>query len=174
MINFTYHVFTQVIVSCSKDFDNTQESQDKVQSLSVEDITETLRSRIHEQSGLILILKQRADELLLRCQALKKANTELEGRVTDCQDELDGERQRADLLEKRFRDLATNNQAIIAFMNEYKNLNAQLKLENKELQSENETLFSQKLQDKEVFVQKLMQDIKHLAEMNTKKENDDR
>ncbi len=69
-------------------------------------------------------------------------------------------------------DLAANNQAIITFMDEYKSQNVQLKSENKELQSENDRLFSRKLQDKEVFVQKLMQDIKQLTENYTNKENE--
>lgn len=69
-------------------------------------------------------------------------------------------------------DLAANNQAIIAFMDDHKNQNAQLKLENEKLQSENDSLFSQKLQDKEVYVQKLLQDIKQLMEKYTNKENE--
>uniref|UniRef100_A0A3B4WIG2 Zgc:172182 n=1 Tax=Seriola lalandi dorsalis TaxID=1841481 RepID=A0A3B4WIG2_SERLL len=154
------------------DMDIIQKSLDKLLSFSAEDMTETemLRSRIDEQSNLICILKERADELLLRCQALQKINTELEDTLTDCQKELGGERKKAELLEKRFMDLAANNQAIIAFMEEYKSLNVQLKVENKQLQSENDTLFSQKLQDKEVFVQKLMQDSKleKLAEYQSK------
>uniref|UniRef100_A0A3B4V972 Zgc:172182 n=1 Tax=Seriola dumerili TaxID=41447 RepID=A0A3B4V972_SERDU len=156
------------------DMDIIQKSLDKLLSFSAEDMTETemLRSRIDEQSNLICILKERADELLLRCQALQKINTELEDSLTDCQKELGGERKKAELLEKRFMDLAANNQAIIAFMEEYKSLNAQLKVENKQLQSENDTLFSQKLQDKEVFVQKLMQDIKLLTENYTNNENE--
>ncbi|XP_074515457.1 coiled-coil domain-containing protein 89 [Sebastes fasciatus] len=142
--------------------------------LSADDATETrmLRSRIEQQSSLICLLKQRADEVLLQCLALRKINIELEGRVTDCQKQLDGERKKSEVLEKRFMVLADNNQAIIAFMDEHKNHNAQLKLENKQLQSENETLFSHKLQEKEVFVQKLMQEIKQLTEKytNTEKE----
>ncbi|XP_041807416.1 coiled-coil domain-containing protein 89 [Chelmon rostratus] len=156
--------FMKVETNTMKHMDSIQKSLEKLRNLSVEDTTETLRSRIDEQSSLICILKQRADELLLRCQAVQKINTELEGQVTGCQKELDGERKKAQLLDKRFMDLAANNQAIIAFMDEYKNQNAQLKLENKELQSENESLFSQKLQDKEVFVQNLMQEIKQLTE----------
>lgn len=166
------YVLTQGFSPGSQHMDSIQKSLEKLRSLSAEDTTEVLRSRIDEQSSLILILKQRADEVLLRCQALEKINTELEGRVTDCQKELDSERKKAELLEKRFMDLAANNQAIIAFMDEHKNENTQLKLENKQLQSENETLFSQKLQDKEVFVQKLMQEIKHLTEKFTNKENE--
>lgn len=154
--------------------DSIQKSLEKLWSLPTGDETETgmLRSRIDEQSSLICILKQRADELLLRCQALQKINTELEDQVTGCQKELDGEIKKAEMIERRFMDLAANNQAIIAFMDEYKNLNVQLKLENKQLQSENETLFSQKLQDKEVVVQKLMQEVKLLTEKYTNKENE--
>ncbi|XP_034550257.1 coiled-coil domain-containing protein 89 [Notolabrus celidotus] len=154
--------------------DSFLKSMAKLRSLSVEDSTETgkLRSRIDEQSSLICMLKQRADELLLRCEALQKINTELEGCMKDCQTELDSERKKADLIEKRFMDLASNNQAIIAFMDEYKNQNGLLKLENKELQAENDTLFSQKLQDKEVCVQNLMQEIKQMTEKCINKENE--
>ena len=154
--------------------DSMQKSLEKLRSLSVGDATGTgmLRSRIDEQSSLICMLKQRADEVLLRYQAQQQINTELEGRLTDCQKELDSERKKAELLERRFMDLAANNQAIIAFMEEHKNENAQLKLENKQLQSENDTLFSQKLQDKEVLVQKVIQDIKQLTEKYTNKENE--
>ncbi|KAG8000682.1 Coiled-coil domain-containing protein 89, partial [Nibea albiflora] len=156
---------------CSQNVDSIQKALEKLQSLSAEDTTETLRSRIDEQSSLICILKQRADELLLRCQALQKINTEMEGRVTDNQKELDDERKKTELLNKRFMDLVANFKALTAFMDEHKNQNIQLKLENKQLQSENETLFSQKLQDKEVLVQKLLKEIKELTEKYTNKEN---
>lgn len=154
--------------------DSIQSSLEKLLSFSSEDTTEIgmLRSRISEQSSLICILKQRADELLVRYQALQTINSELEDSVTDCQEELDGERKKAELLEKRFMDLAANNQAIIAFMNEYKNQNAQLKVENKQLQAENDTLFCQKLQDKEAVVQNLMQEIQQLTDKYTSKENE--
>ncbi|XP_076603261.1 coiled-coil domain-containing protein 89 [Chaetodon auriga] len=164
--------FLKLEGNATEHMDSIQKSLEKLRSLSVEDTTEMLRSRIDEQSSLICILKQRADELLLRCQAVQKINTEVESRATDCQRELDGERKKAELLERRFMDLAANNQSIIAFMDEYKSQNAQLKLENKELQSENEALFSQKLQDKEVLVEKLMQEIKQLTEKYTNKENE--
>ncbi|XP_035532779.1 coiled-coil domain-containing protein 89 [Morone saxatilis] len=152
--------------------DSIQKSLEKLRILSTEDTKEMLRSRIDEQSSLICILKQRADELLLRCQALQKINTELEGQVTDYKKEVDSKRKTIELLERRFMDLAANNKAIIAFMDEYKTQNAHLKLENKQLQSENDTLFSQKLQDKEVFVQNLLQEIQQLTEKYTNKENE--
>ncbi|XP_026151703.1 coiled-coil domain-containing protein 89 [Mastacembelus armatus] len=152
--------------------DSIQRSLEKLLSFSAEDTAETglLRSRIDEQSNLIWLLKERADDLVLRCQALQKINTELEERVINCQKQLDEERENAEILEKRFMHLADNNQAIIAFMDEYKNQNAQLKVENKHLQAENDTLFSQKLQDKEMLVQKLLQEMKQLTETYTDKE----
>ncbi|XP_059198194.1 coiled-coil domain-containing protein 89-like [Centropristis striata] len=153
--------------------DSFLKSLEKLFSPSVDDTTETviLPSRIDEQSSLICMLKQRADDVLLRCQALQKISTELEGHVTDCQKELDGERTKVKRLEKRFMDLATINQAIIAFMNRYKYQNAQLKMEKEQLQSENDTIFSKKLEDKEVLVTKLMQEIKQLTEKYTNEEN---
>lgn len=131
-----------------------------------------LRSRIDEQSSLICILKQRADKTLLQCQALQKINTELEDQATHCRKELESERKKAETLVHRFSDLSANNEAIIAFMEEYKNQNAQLKEENKQLRLENDSLFSQKLHNQEVHVQKLTQEMKLLTEECTNKENE--
>lgn len=152
--------------------DTIQKSLEKLQCLSAEDSTETLRSRINEQSSLICLLKKSADELVLQCQTLHKVNIGLEDQVTECQKEVDRERKRAELLENRFMVLADNNRAIISFMDEYKNQNTQLQLENKELQLENETLFSKKLQSKEAYIQNLLQETKQLTEEYTNKEHE--
>ena len=120
------------------------------------------------------MLKRRADELLLRYQALRKINTELEDKVALCHKELDSERRRSATLEERFRALAANNQAIISFMEEHKHQNAQLKEENKRLQTENDSLFSQKLHDGEVLVQKLTGEMNLLREKNIIDENEHR
>lgn len=165
-------VLTQGFFSWCQHMDSIQKSLEKLQCLSAEDSTEILRSRINEQSSLICLLKQSADELVLQCQALRKVNMGLEDQVIECQKEADRERKRADLLENRFMVLADNNRAIISFMDEYKNQNAQLQLENKGLQLENETLFSKKLQDKEAYIQNLLQETKQLTEEYTKKENE--
>ncbi|XP_033842303.1 coiled-coil domain-containing protein 89 [Periophthalmus magnuspinnatus] len=134
--------------------------------------TEILRSRIDEQSTLISILKQRSDELLVRCQALQKINSELEDQITDCHEELEKERKKYETLEKRFMDLASNNQAIIVFKDEYKSQNVQLRQKNQQLQSENESLFSKKLQDKEAAVQNLTEEINQLKDKCAQKEHD--
>ncbi|XP_059895760.1 coiled-coil domain-containing protein 89 [Gadus macrocephalus] len=122
-----------------------------------------LQARVEEQSGLIGVLKQRSDQARLRCQALQKVNEELEARGAAAQKELDSERARVRLLEKRFNDLAVNHQGIVVFKDDYKRHNFQLLEENKLLRSENEALFSQKLLDQETLIGKLRQDI-HLNE----------
>ncbi|XP_024919526.1 coiled-coil domain-containing protein 89 isoform X2 [Cynoglossus semilaevis] len=150
--------------------DNIQRSTERLLNLSGEGVSETLRSRIDEQSSLISILKKKSDELLHRCQALENVNTTLEEKITNYQEELEAKSRKEKLLEKRFTELATNTQSIISFMNEYKNENATLKAENKQLQLENNTLFSQKLQDKEGVVQQLKQEIKLVTEDSTVRE----
>lgn len=133
---------------------------------------ETLRSRLNEQASLIFILKQRENEMLLQRQTLQQTNTVLEDRVTHYQEDLESERKRAAILHKRFINLANNHQEIISFMEDYKRQNAQLGLENKELHLENETLFSRKIQEKEEFIQNMMEEAKQLKVKDTNKENE--
>ena len=123
-----------------------------------------LRSRIDEQSSLICILKQRADEMLSRCQALESINSELEAHRADVCAELEGERKKSSYLEKRFMDLASNHQAMIIFKDEYKTQNTKLRQENEEIREENNTLFSQELEEKEAVILKLTTDMDTLVE----------
>uniref|UniRef100_A0A3Q3B9D7 Zgc:172182 n=1 Tax=Kryptolebias marmoratus TaxID=37003 RepID=A0A3Q3B9D7_KRYMA len=159
---------------CSQHAEGIQKSDENPPGLAVEDFAETrmLWSRIDEQSSLICALKDRADEMLLRYQALQKINSDLEDQAAHRQEELDREREKAETLEERYADLAANNQAIISFMEEHKEQNAQLKLENKRLQLENDSQFSPKLQEKEESVQKLIQEVKLLKEKLTLKDNE--
>ncbi|KAM4609462.1 coiled-coil domain-containing protein 89 [Polymixia lowei] len=150
----------EVISDTEEDTDSVQRSTEKLRGLNPGEKTETwiLRSRLDEQSNLICIQKQRADEMLIRCEALQKINTELEGLVADGQKELNFERNKSTMLEKRFMDLAANHQEIITFKDEYKRQNGNLRQENKQLRLENETNFSQKLQDTESLVHQLTQE----------------
>ncbi|KAL0963816.1 hypothetical protein UPYG_G00314010 [Umbra pygmaea] len=122
-----------------------------------------LRSRIDEQSSLICVLKQRADEMLLRCQALEQINVELEDLKAKKQTELDKEKKRSIQLEQRFMSLAANHQELINFKDEFKIQNAKLKQDNKRLQEENDKLFSRDLQDKEGIILKLKQELEDLS-----------
>ncbi|KAK0145074.1 Coiled-coil domain-containing protein 89 [Merluccius polli] len=117
-------------------------------------------SRVEQQSGLICVLKHRADEALLRCRSLQQLNAELEGRAADAQKDARLERRKAALLETRFDELAANHQAMIVFKDEYKSRNSQLSEENTLLRTENEALFSQKLRDNETLVRQLQREIR--------------
>ncbi|KTG47003.1 hypothetical protein cypCar_00039899, partial [Cyprinus carpio] len=151
-----------------KDMDDVHTALEKLRSLSQEERTEAdvLRSRIDEQSTLICILKQRADEMLLRCQALEKINAELENLRANVRLELENERKKSELLEQRFMHLASNHRELINFKNEYKSQNVKLEKENERLRKENETLFSQEVQEKEKIILKLTQELKELAEQH--------
>lgn len=146
---------------CSQHGEGLQKSHESPQNVTAEDFADKqmLWSRIDEQSSLICILKDRADETLLRYQALQKIISDLEDQAAQRQKELDSEKKKAETLEERLTDLAANNQAIVSFTEELKKQNAQLMLENKQLQLEKDSSFNQKLHDKEVLGQKLLQEV---------------
>lgn len=147
-------------------------SGEKRQCLSVESAGENLQPGISQQSDLLLREKESEDEIHRLCQALQRANMELEGRLKRAQKELESERKRTQTCKDRFMDLAKNHRAIIFFMKEYKQHNVQLRVENEELQLENKTLFSKKVQEKEEMIQKLSEENKQLKELNTNKEKE--
>ncbi|XP_061736063.1 coiled-coil domain-containing protein 89 [Nerophis ophidion] len=154
--------------------DINQRTLEKCHNLSTEEFTDTLmlQSRVKEQSNLICVLKDRSDELFHQSQNLQQANAQLEMQLEICQKEMSQKQARAEVVEKRFMDLDANSRSIIVFMEEYKHQNAQLKLENKQLQKENDSLFSQKLHDKEMVLEQLALDIKVLTEEFTNKERE--
>lgn len=149
--------FNKYSYFCSQHEEGIQKSHEHPQNLTAEDFEgrQMLWSRIDEQSSLICILKDRADETLLRYQALQKIISDLEGQAAQRQKELDSEKKKAEALEERLTDLAANNQAIISFMEELKKQNAQLKQENKRLQQEKDSHCNQKLHDKEKLQQEV-------------------
>lgn len=87
----------------------------KLKSLTEEEKGENgmLRSRIEEQSQLIMILKQRSDEATLRIRALEKINSDLDGRQGEFNDERRRSKKKYDILDSRFNDLALNHEEMI-------------------------------------------------------------
>ncbi|XP_036401342.1 coiled-coil domain-containing protein 89 [Megalops cyprinoides] len=161
----------KMITDTKQDMDDVHLALEKLRGLSQDEDTDKteaamLRSRIDEQSSLICILKQRADEMVLRCQALERINAELENLRQDVQNELENERKRSSLLEQRFMELAANHQELINFKDEFKLQNAQLTEENERLREENENLFCKELQEKEAIILQLTQELKDLAEQH--------
>lgn len=153
--------------------DNVHQELEKLRGLSQDELTEVgmLRSRIDEQSSLICMLKQRADEMLLRCQALERVNNELQNVQVNMQTELQHEQKKSEKLQQRFMDLATNHREMINFKDEYKQKNTELVKENKRLQEENEKLFSKELQERKETIYKLSQELSVLDEKHKRSEN---
>jgi len=72
-----------------------------------------LRSRIDEQSHLIMILKQRSDEVTQTANSLNKRNTLLVAESERMCNDLTVQMRRYDVLESRFNDLASNHRQMI-------------------------------------------------------------
>jgi len=129
----------------------------KLKGLAKDDKTENamLRSRIDEQSQLIMILKNRADEAITRIQTLEKINTELVSFRDNAKEQLDHEIRKFKLLDGRFNDLASNHEELIKYKDEYKRVNIELRRENDLLREDNSRLFSQAILEKDELIGKL-------------------
>ena len=95
-----------------------------------------LRSRIEEQSRLIMILKQRGDEYIRKNQILEKQNKELYENIESYNNDVKELEKKCDLLNSRFNDLAENHEELIKIKDDYKKNNALLKDENQRLKVE--------------------------------------
>ena len=129
----------------------------KLRNLAADDKSENalLRSRIDEQSELIMILKQRSDELVIKNRTLERINKELEDFRDSAADELDREFKKYNLLEKRFFDLASNHEEIIKIKDDYKHRNESLRRENAKLKEDNARLFSKTIEEKDEAIREL-------------------
>ena len=136
---------------------STYPNLSKLKGLAKDDKTENamLRSRIDEQSQLIMILKNRADEAIIRTQTLEKINSELVEFRENSVENLNHEIRKFNILDKRFNDLAENHEELIKYKDEYKRVNTELRAENSKLRDENAKLFSQALLEKDDMIRKL-------------------
>ncbi|XP_052811926.1 coiled-coil domain-containing protein 89-like [Mya arenaria] len=132
-------------------------SLSKLKGLSKDDKTENamLRSRIDEQSQLIMILKNRSDETINKIQTLERINEELTSFRDSAKEQIEHERRKFNLLDGRFNDLASNHEEMIKFKDEYKRVNAELRKENDRLRDENAKLFSKALLEKDEMIHNL-------------------
>lgn len=149
-----------------QELDGLREALANLRGLSEEEKSEKamLRSRIHDQSQLICILKRRSDEALERCQILELLNAELEEKGALEAEKLKAKSEHARTLEERFMTLAANHEAMIRFKDEHKSQNIKLREENEKLRLENTSLFSQALKDQEAKVLQLTAGSQALAE----------
>ena len=146
----------------------------KLRGLTKDDKTENamLRSRIDEQSQLIMILKNRADESITKIQTLERINKELEEFRENAQENLNHEIRKFNLLDGRFNDLAHNHEELIKYKDEYKRVNGELRAENDRLREENANFFSKALQEKDETIHmlegKLVTAKDNIASLDTK------
>lgn len=149
-----------------------QENLAKLKALKEDDKTEAamLRSRIDEQSRLIMILKQRADEEIIRAQTLDRINKELTDFRENADHMLKNEIRKSTLLENRFHSLASNHEEMIKIKDEYKRVNQELREENTRLKNENARLFSKAIQEKDTRILELEKKFAVLKQENTNME----
>ena len=141
----------------------------KLKNLSTDDKSENavLRSRIDEQSQLIMILKQRADESVLATKTLGRINKELEDFREHAQEELNMQIRKNNMLDSRFNELASNHQQLIQIKDEYKRTNEELRRENFQIRQENERLFSKEIEDRDKRIGELQNKAYQLNEQCT-------
>jgi hypothetical protein len=112
---------------------DVDESLKNLRNLSQEEKTEIgmLKSRVDEQSRLIMILKQRADDFIRRNMTIEKLNNELQEQNDQYNNELrQANANFKDLLDK-FNYLGNNHEQLIVIKDEYKHKNEELVAKNK-------------------------------------------
>ena len=135
----------------------------KLRALSKDDLTESglLRSRIDQQCELICILKQRADESLLkRSMTLEGENSEIKKHRDEILTALHNETRKYSVLEKRFVVLNQNCEELIKIKDDYKTENGKLRIENDRLKKENEDLFGSLVAERDLQIKQLREEVK--------------
>ena len=149
----------KVIFHAFQDLEDLQHNFVKLKAFNDDDKTETaiLRSRVDEQSKLIMILMQRADEEIIHAQTLDNVNQNMIACKEQADDELKLEMQKSSQLENRFHSLSSNHDEMIKIKDEYKHVNKQLREVNVRLKTENSELFSKELLEKDNHIQDLQE-----------------
>ncbi|XP_074659199.1 coiled-coil domain-containing protein 89-like [Tubulanus polymorphus] len=154
----------QMVENSHNDVNEMQANLEKLRNLASDDKTENamLRGRIDEQSELIMILKNRSDENIVRSQALEKLNADQERQLREATDALALETMKFRMLEDRFGVLAENHEEMIRIKDEYKRLNEELRRRNEKLKSDNEGLFSEAIVERDEKIGALQTELSRL------------
>ena len=165
----------QLVLTNREDDDFLKEKFDTLRSLARDDRQEAemLRSRIDQQSELIAILKQRADQNQERCETLLKRIVELDEARAAFECQASEERRQREIIggyqnaknsihyawllistyvlstEQRFSHLNENHVKMIAIKDEYKAENKELRRDNERLKRENESQFCEIMQERD-------------------------
>lgn len=144
----------------------------KLHGLAPNEKTENamLRSRIDEQSELIMILKTQSDEVATKLKTSERIREALEDFRKNAQGSIAVETQKCEMLDRRFNELAENHQELIKFKDQYKIENEMLRQENAKLKADNERLFSAAIQEKDEMIEDLEKQMGILKEKCNKLE----
>jgi len=112
-----------------------------------------MQSRIDEQSELICILKKRADQLLAESKSNERRLKNAEKTNADLVVQLKNEKQRVLMVEERFSELADNHGELIKFKDMHKSSATRLREENDILRSQNESMMTPALMEKEKLIE---------------------
>ncbi|XP_050419232.1 coiled-coil domain-containing protein 89 [Patella vulgata] len=158
----------KIVTDSNQDVNDMQSNLAKLRALSEDDKTEAamLRSRIDEQGQLIMVLKQRTDESVVKAMTLDKINTKLTDERDRTKDMLNQEIRKFNILDNRFHDLASNHEEMIKIKDEYKRVNVELRNENAKLREENSRLFSGAILEKDQIIGELDTKIRQLQEQS--------
>merc|ERR1711970_1593864 len=123
-----------------------------------------MQSRIDEQSELICILKKRADQLLTESKSNERRLKNAEKTNADLVLQLKNERQRVQMVEDRFGELSDNHGELIKFKDMHKNSATRLREENDILRSQNESIMTPALLEKDRQIEEWKLKNQHLYE----------
>jgi len=123
-----------------------------------------MQSRIDEQSELICILKKRADQLLAESKSNERRLKNAEKTNADLVVQLKNEKQRVLMVEERFSELADNHGELIKFKDMHKNSATRLREENDILRSQNESIITPALLEKDRQIEEWRLKNQHLYE----------
>ncbi|XP_065053578.1 coiled-coil domain-containing protein 89-like [Rhopilema esculentum] len=144
-----------------REYSDVTENLRRLRGLSEDDVSEEglLRSRIEQQSELICILKQRADEYLKKYMEIEKRTENVRNEIAESLSRYEAEKKDHEILKNRFNTLDHNHVEMIKLKDEYKNENAKLRKENMKLKQDNENMFSETIREKDRILEELSVDV---------------
>jgi hypothetical protein len=144
--------------------DVLDETMIKLRNISSEEKTEIgmMKSRIDEQSRIIMMLKQRCDDYIHKNMAMENLNQELIDRKEKIELELDDLKFKYKQILQRFETLSNYNEEIINIKDDYKHKNVELKEKinklNQELNNLNQNEKIGRLEDEIKFLNNMCQE----------------
>ncbi|XP_063729491.1 coiled-coil domain-containing protein 89-like [Symsagittifera roscoffensis] len=144
--------------------ENVRNALKHCKNLPASDKTEVglLKSRIDEQSNLIMILKTRADDEYKRRKVFEDLVDGLQHTINEYEEQVEADKLKFRLLEENFDVLASNHHEMIQIKDEYKQQNEKFRMKNESILEENRFLLGNRSAEKAQAVKTLNQTIEQL------------